>query len=239
MSAPGVDARLLRFGLLVAVIALFAVLYVGFDLGRLASGEGLVEAVRAARAWGEIYGWQAAVLLLVIGIGLIILNVPPVIVIIVAGAVYGPAGGIVLGGGAFYAGAVIIYFLGRALGRGFVARIFARTLPRLERRFEGRGMMTVIHMRLLFFGMPPVNWLLSVMNLRFRDFLIGTFLGALPKVLLFGYLGGVIFTALTQKGVDLSWHSPELFLPFLAGILISLALRAVDRWLPGYEADRR
>lgn len=231
------DGRVLRFTALIGLAAAGVWLYTSLDLGRLGRAEGLVEAVRAARFWGESYGYAAAVSLVAIGVGLIILSVPPVIVIIAASAVYGPIGGIVLGGAAFYLAAVIIYFLGQALGRGVVARVFRRTLPRLERRFEGRGLMTVIHMRLLFFGMPPVNWLLAVMNLKFRDFLLGTFLGALPKVLLFGYLGGVIFTALTQKGAALSWHSPELFLPVVAGIVLSLTLRVVERWLPGRAAD--
>ena len=100
-------------------------------------------------------------------------------------------------------------------------------LQRLERQMHHRSMMAVIHMRLLFFALPPVNWFLAVIQIGFRDYWLGTLLGSLPKIALFAWVGGAIFGPLA-KGHILHWYAPQFWLPPVAGVVLSLVLRYVE-----------
>jgi uncharacterized membrane protein YdjX (TVP38/TMEM64 family) len=84
----------------------------------------------------------------------------------------------------------------------------------------------------LFFALPPVNWFLAVMYLRFRDLTLGTLLGSLPKIVLSAWLGDVVIDKLAYHPEQLHWYSPELLTPMLAGVVLSLLLRLADRrWI--------
>jgi uncharacterized membrane protein YdjX (TVP38/TMEM64 family) len=99
----------------------------------------------------------------------------------------------------------------------------------VEDRLQTTGLMTVVYVRLLSFMLPPVNWLLSLMNISYRDLFLGTLLGTAHMIILFAWLSDIIVDRL-QAGDSLNpFTTPELLLPITIGIVIFAALRIVDR----------
>jgi len=219
---------LIRFILLVLIIALTIVAYKIFHLDELSSIENVGVFINDARAYSHEKGWLGVFVFLFVGVIVIILNVPTAIVIGVASAVYGVTGAMILGFLLLNIATTCIFFIGRKLGREFIFSIFGRSVERLEKQFENRGMITVIHLRILFFAVPPMNWFLSVMNLSYKDYFWGTLLGGLPKTLIYAWAGGVIFNALADGATDLSAFAFQIFIPVIISIGLSVSLKVVD-----------
>ncbi|MDY6943182.1 MAG: VTT domain-containing protein [Pseudomonadota bacterium] len=225
-------SRYLHFAVFLGLIALSFGLYRAFGLGEYLSQERMADTLQAVRAWAQAAGAGGFLLFWLGGVVAIVVNIPSVLVIAAAAVIYGALGAVALGFLCLNTAAVIIFWLSQKLGREFVSSVFRHSMRRLEAHFRDRGLITVIHMRLLFFALPPVNWFLGVMNLSFRDFMLGTALGSLPKIILFSWLGGVIFDKLARADGSLTWHSPELIVPMGVGVMLSLMLRIADRlWL--------
>jgi len=222
------NSILIRFVLFVFIIAFTYIAYKTLELDKLSSLENLGNLINEARAYSQDAGWTGIILFLVVGIVLIILNVPTAIVIGVASAVYGVMGAIVLGFVLLNVATTCIFFIGQKLGREFIFSVFGRSVERLEKQFQNRGMITVIHLRILFFAIPPMNWFLSVMNLSYKDYFWGTLLGGLPKTMLYAWVGGVIFNALADGASDLSEFAYQIFIPITISISLSISLKVVD-----------
>ena len=222
------QGSLIRFILLVFFIALTVIAYKVFHLDELSSIENVGTFINDARAYSQEKGWLGVILFLFVGVIVIILNVPTAIVIGVASAVYGVAGAMILGFILLNVATTCIFFIGRKLGRDFIFSVFGRSVERLEKQFENRGMITVIHLRILFFAVPPMNWFLSVMNLSYKDYFWGTLLGGLPKTLIYAWAGGVVFNALAEGATDLSDFAFQIFIPIFVSISLSVSLKIVD-----------
>ncbi|PCI52245.1 MAG: hypothetical protein COB51_00395 [Moraxellaceae bacterium] len=225
-----------KFVLLAGIIAVTGLLYRVLDLGQMSSMEGVGDVVVQVRAMSNDYGAVGAGLFLMAGICAIILNIPTVIVIAVASAIYGGVGALLLGVLLLNSATTCIYFIGKKLGRDFIFQFFGRSINRLEAQFEDRGLITVIHLRLLFFALPPMNWFLSVMNLSYRDYGLGTLIGGLPKTVMYAWLGGTVFNALAEGGHELSEFYLEMAVPVVASVSLSVILKMVDiRYMSGKE----
>lgn len=227
-----------KFVLLGGIIAITGFLYRVLDLGQMSSVAGVGDVVVQVRAMSNDYGAIGVILFFVGGICAIILNVPTVVVIAVASAIYGVTGALLLGVLLLNSAAACIYFIGKRLGRDFIFQFFGRSINRLEAQFEDRGLMTVIHLRLLFYALPPMNWFLSVMNLSYRDYGLGTFIGGFPKTIMYAWLGGTVFNALAEGGHELSEFYFEMAVPVVASVLMSVILKMVDvRYMSGKEVS--
>lgn len=226
------SGRWLRVVLVLLVLGAMAYGYHALDLGRLADREQLASHLAALRLWQADAGLWGMFEFTLAGTLVIILNVPCVLVVLAAATLYGALGGIVLGITTLNVASVLIYLIGRHLGRSVIMSVFGRAMHPIERHFGHRGLISVIHLRLLFFALPPVNWFLAVMNLRLRDLTLGTLLGSLPKIALYAWLGDTVIDKLAYHPEQLHWYSPELLTPMLAGVVLSLLLRLVDRlWI--------
>ncbi len=224
--------RWLRVALVLLVLVALAYGYHALDLGRLADRQQIGAHLAALRLWQANAGLWGMAEFALAGTAVIVLNVPCVLVVLAAAALYGALGGIVMGIITLNLASVLIYLIGRHLGRATIMRIFGRAMHPVERHFGNRGLISVIHLRLLFFALPPVNWFLAVMNLRLRDLTLGTLLGSLPKIVLYAWLGDAVIDKLAHHPEQLHWYSPELLTPMLAGIVLSLLLRFADRrWI--------
>lgn len=233
MTEPGAvvknsNAVLLRFVLLAFIIILTYIAYKGLQLDQLSSIDNVGSFINDIRAYSQARGWLGVVVFLVGGIVVVILNVPTAIVIGVASALYGVAGAMALGFVLLNVATTCIYFIGQRLGRDFIFSVFGRSIERLEKHFQNRGMITVIHLRILFFAVPPMNWFLSVMNLSYRDYFWGTLLGGIPKILLYAWAGGVIFNALANGVTDLSEFAYQIYIPLIVSISLSIGLKLLD-----------
>ncbi len=185
-------------------------------------------AAAALRHWAQHSNILGILLLWLGGAAAILINIPAAFVVVLAAAMYGALPAVPLGILALNTATIPIYFLGQYLGRDFIQQIFGGILRRLERQMHHRSMLAVIHIRLLFFALPPANWFLAVIQIGFWDYWLGTLLGSLPKIALFAWVGGAIFGPLA-KGQALHWYAPQFWLPPVAGVVLSLTLRYVDK----------
>ena len=67
----------------------------------------------------------------------------------------------------------------------------------LLHRLDQRPIRTVFILRLLLFLAPPLNYVLAMTNVRYRDYLIGSALGLVPGLLLVALLFDWVLSLIT------------------------------------------
>lgn len=133
-----------------------------------------------------------------------------------AGLAFGLASGVAVVWVGAMVGAVVAFWLGRALGRDAVGQLAGRHLLRLDELVRRRGLLAVLVLRLVpVVPFTAVNYGSGLVDLRFRDYLLGTAIGILP--------GTVAYVALGAYG------STPASLPFVlaAAALVALSVAGV------------
>lgn len=205
---------------LFTLVFIVAVVAIGRWVGNDFSGRRVAAAldwVRAHHAAASPFGPLA---FYAAGTMVIVANVPTIVVIACAAVLYGSLGAAMMGMVCLLTAAVIIYAVSRMYGRSLIEPHLKRFLPMIERHFEQRGLRTVALMRLMFFAFPPSNWALAVMNIRLRDYLLGTFLGAIPHVIMWAWIGVAAVDMLSGRA-RFSWSAPEVWGPLAAGAALT------------------
>jgi len=135
---------------------------------------------------------------------------PKSVFTLAAGAVFGLAGGLIVVVAGACGGAVLAFYLARALGRDGLHRLTGVRGDRLDAQLARRGFLTVLVARLiLVVPFTVVNYLAGVTALRLRVFLTATALGILPATTAYVALGAYgsqpgswpFWTALTALAV--------------------------------------
>lgn len=137
---------------------------------------------------------------------------------VAAGIIFGPYLGLLYAFIGANLSANLAYLVGRYFGKDVVARAGknVRYFPQGE-KFRKNGFMTVLTMRLIFFPYDWVGYLAGAYNLRMRDLALGTFIGIIPGMIAFVFLGGV-FTD--------PWKSLAIFaFFFVLGLIIAKLLK--------------
>lgn len=153
------------------------------------------------------------------------LGVPQIVLITAVVAVFGPWAGF----GLSWCGKMIACSLGFVVGRHFGAEIVARSAsPRvaeLMAQLARRGFLVSALIRMVP-TVPSVliNVAAGATPIRFRDFILGTALGSVPKMALMAFGGHAAMTAVREN----AWWAWAL----LAAVLALWALLAVvaRRW---------
>jgi uncharacterized membrane protein YdjX (TVP38/TMEM64 family) len=126
------------------------------------------------------------------------------------------------------ASAAVTYGLGRALGRDAVRRLAGKRLNRLSGRLVRRGARAIAATRLLAIAPFTVtNVVAGASRVPLRDYMLGTFLGTLP---------GVVVTAAVTSGLG-------AVVPGLAGSAAALTaigalLALAGAWLRRHRPER-
>ncbi|MCF8144747.1 MAG: TVP38/TMEM64 family protein [Deltaproteobacteria bacterium] len=136
-------------------------------------------------------GW-APVLFILLEAVAISLFVPASIPILLGAGLFGASWGFFCGWLGAMAGASMAFFVGRTLGRDFVASMIGDRLKRYDDAIERNGFTTVLYLRLLNSPFTPMNYGLSVTKVHFRDFFIGTGLGVAVSIFVLTFLGGML-----------------------------------------------
>ncbi len=137
---------------------------------------------------------------------------------VAAGIIFGPYFGFIYALIGANLSATLAYIVGRYFGKDVVARAGknVKYFPRGE-KFRKNGFMTVLMMRLLFFPYDWVGYLAGAYDLRWRDLALGTFIGIIPGMIAFVFLGGIF--------EDL-WKSLMIFtFFFILGLIIAKLLK--------------
>lgn len=200
-------------------------------------GEWLGDAIRDVRGYNHALGWLGLPLYWFAGTLAIIVNIPAIVVITIAAVIYGTGTAIFLGLACLVPAAWCIHFIGHKIARRWVGCLFARHMPRLENHFARSGLATVVYARLAFFALPPVNWALAVMNIRARDYVLGTAIGGLPHVLAWAWVTGTA-AELLARGQTLE-RTAGLMVPLLLGAGLILLLQVTRSFIGrGNGSDR-
>ncbi|MEZ4317082.1 MAG: VTT domain-containing protein [Myxococcota bacterium] len=154
-----------------------------------------------------------------------------------AGFLYGPILGPILASACATGFSAVNFYLGRTLLRGWVERRIAksRRLSALDSVIGSGGAWLVLMLRLPPLSpFNPMSAILGATRVRFRDFLLGTWLGGLLPVVFFGWLGASatdIAAVLSGEGAPTSlWMQ---LLPLAITLVITVyitryAKRAID-----------
>ncbi len=176
-----------------------------------------------ARLRGSIWAPFAVTAFFILGA---LLMFPVTLLILATALAFTPLAGFFYALFGSLASALVIYAIGRRLGRDTVRRLAGSRLNRLSQQLARRGLITVVVVR--FLPIAPfsiVNLVAGASHIRFRDFLLGTLLGMAP-----GILGIILFEHSLVRAVR--QPKAENFLIMAAVLLIIFGLGwLLRRWL--------
>ena len=174
--------------------------------------------------WGPPF----AIAAFVVG-GLVIF---PVLVLIAAtAAALGPWLGFVTAMAGVSLSALLLFAIGRFLGRERLQRLLGRRAARIQERVVGKGILAVVVIRMIPIApFSLVNVVAGASTLPLRDFLVGTLLGMMPGILAMAVLGAQI----ADLARNASWSSVLLLtLAFLGWVGVCAGAQFLATWLAG------
>ncbi|MEE9420937.1 MAG: TVP38/TMEM64 family protein [Desulfatiglandaceae bacterium] len=140
----------------------------------------------------KVFGLWAPFAFILIEAVSICLFVPASIPIVLGAGIFGAYTGFLYGWIGAIIGAVGAFFIGRSLGRDFVASLIGDKLKRYDDAIERNGFTTVLYLRLLNTPFTALNFGIGLTKVHFRDFFFGTALGVIVSIFAVTFLGGVL-----------------------------------------------
>jgi uncharacterized membrane protein YdjX (TVP38/TMEM64 family) len=168
ITSRGVIGRRLWLSLLIVSIAWIA-----------ASVAGATEyfTFESVRAWMEGDGRRGVLAFTLLFAVAQLLRVPSFVFIAAAVAVYGLYPGVLVGLIGALASALVSFTVVRAVAGQALAEIRLPLFRRLLDLVDDRPIVAIALLRLIFQTAPPLNYALAMTAVRWRDHLIGSFLG--------------------------------------------------------------
>lgn len=168
---------------LLALVLAFAAASVALQLSGWSGPDRLQELVESA-------GW-AGVVIFVAGYAVLVLAPTPAsLLTILAGVLFGVWWGTLLAWAGAMLGALGGFALGRRLGRPAVDRMLRGRLRQADQVLRDHGLVAVLAVRLLpLFPFTPLNYAAGLVDVRFRDYALGTALGIVPGALAYAAVG--------------------------------------------------
>ena len=173
----------------------------------------------AASAFMERYGSAAAVVSFLLMVFQSLAAPLPAFLITIANAnLFGWWQGAVLSWVSSMAGAVLCFWVAKALGREAVEKLTSKAgLQRIDEFFERHGSQSVLIARLLpFISFDFVSYFAGLTSMSFRSFIIATGLGQLPATIVYSYVGGML-----TGGAQMLMYA--LLILFALGVLVVMA----------------
>jgi phospholipase D1/2 len=132
------------------------------------------------------------------------LVVAPITVLIIATAVaFGPLLGFTYSLVGCLGSAMLTYGIGSLLGRDTVRRFAGAQVSRLSRRIARHGLTAILIVRVLPVApFTVVNIMAGASEVRFRDFVLGTFLGMFPGLVVMTFFGNRLESAIRDPKVE-------------------------------------
>jgi uncharacterized membrane protein YdjX (TVP38/TMEM64 family) len=132
------------------------------------------------------------------------LAVAPITVLIVAtGVAFGPLLGLIYSLLGCLMSAMLTYWVGSLIGRETVRRLAGKQVSRLSQRLARHGLTTILILRILPVApFTVINVIAGASKVRFRDFILATFLGLLPGLLAMTFFGSRLESAIREPKVE-------------------------------------
>lgn len=120
--------------------------------------------------------------------------------IFAGGAVFGPLWGWLYSTIGCLLGAVVSFGAAHGLGKELVEHLAGeRRMQRIEALLERHGFWTLVGIRFLPIPFALVNYGSALAGFRFSRFLLATFIGLVPSVLMWNYLAHALVSAATDE----------------------------------------
>jgi uncharacterized membrane protein YdjX (TVP38/TMEM64 family) len=149
----------------------------------------------------ETWGLWAPLVFILIHATTICLLFPASILSVVGATIFGTYWGFLY----VWIGAIIggsgSFFLGRVLGRDFVASLIGDTLKKYDDAIERNGFATVLYFRLMNVPFSAFSLGMGMAKVRFWDYFLGTCLGVIAGLFALSFFGG----ALKEVWVSGNW----------------------------------
>lgn len=172
------------------------------------------------RSWMDGLGIWGPIIYILIYATAPSLMAPGLPITVMGGILFGPVMGVVYASLGATIGASIAFQIARHMGRGWVeSKVKGSRLAELDRRVDKDGWKVVAFTRLIpLFPFNALNYAFGLTNIRFRTYLIGSFIFMLPGVTAYVFFSSSIFDLFTGGAV-----SREL----LIGIILIVALSLI------------
>jgi uncharacterized membrane protein YdjX (TVP38/TMEM64 family) len=172
---------------------------------------------------------EAPVIFVVLHMTLAAIGVPLSGLIIAGGAVFGTLNGTALNYVGVLLGASISYAIGRSFGYDFVAHLLGARRVALEALLEQRGFWSLVRLRYVPIPFAVTNYGLSLLGVKYRNFLATTAVAYPPILLVWSYFASTLVRAGTGERVAI-----------LRNLTLATLLMALLTFLPpGLAAWRR
>ncbi|MCO4761210.1 MAG: VTT domain-containing protein [Myxococcales bacterium] len=178
--------------LLLRVAALVLVLGGGFFLavkmgwvGDL-DAEGVRTLVQSAGAWGVV------LYLVLFALGELV-HIPGMVFVAAALLLWGPWAGAAVGWLGCVVSVVVTFVVVRSVGGQALTAIDKPWMTKALAWLGKAPIRTIIALRLVMWVAPPLNYLLALSGVKFRDFVIGSAVGLLAPVAFIAYAADWIF----------------------------------------------
>lgn len=151
--------------------------------------------------WVDQLGWMAPLLFLIIYCLATIMFLPTLVITMAGGAIFGPLFGALLNLFGATWGAACSFLITRHLISDWFSRKKGVKLSKLIDEVDQRGWMFIALLRL--FPIIPfniVNYGLGVTGIKFRTYLITTFIFLIPPEIIYTYFGYAGMDALLKQG---------------------------------------
>ena len=147
--------------------------------------------VEFIRSYGP-YAMIVSILLMVFQS--VLAPLPAFLITFANAAIFGWWQGAILSWTSAMAGAVVCFYIARALGRDAVEKYAGRgALASVEGYFEKYGGRTILICRLLpFVSFDAVSYFAGLTPIKFLPFLVATGIGQLPATVVYSYVGGML-----------------------------------------------
>lgn len=202
-----------KFVLFLAVLLVFYLLFRFTPLSAYVTEESILKFFEAIRGqW-----WGPVVFIVIYSIGCVV-AFPGSILTLAGGAIFGTFLGTLYNIIASNLGATLAFFAARFLGRDFIKGLLkSGKLAEFDQRIGKAGFKTIFRLRLI--PLVPFNGLnfgAGFSAIRYRDYLLGSFLGMLPATFIYTYFADALLQGVREV-------SQKAFLNLtVAGVLLIL-----------------
>ncbi|CAM2743034.1 putative integral inner membrane protein [Legionella steigerwaltii] len=171
--------------------------------------------------WVNHLGWFAPLLFLIIYCFATVMFLPTMVITLAGGALFGPFFGTLLNLLGATSGAAVSFLITRHLVYDWFSQRKGKRLRKLISAVEQRGWMIVALLRL--FPIVPfniVNYGLGITAIKFRSYLMTTFIFLIPAEIVYTYFGYAGMEALLKQGAF--YKNKEILIAGLVVVLLCI-----------------
>lgn len=115
---------------------------------------------------------------------------PDSIIAIAGGLIFGIVRGYIYTAIGAILGATLSFYISRKLGRNFVKKLTKERLDNVEEMINSNGFFIIFMLRLIpLFPFDIISYGAGLTSVKYKDFIMATFLGTIPGILVFTNIG--------------------------------------------------